>query len=28
MLEFYGPSYVPETGDGGFEIWTPVKPAD
>ena len=28
MLEFYGPSYVPETGKGGFEIWTPVKPAD
>jgi AraC family transcriptional regulator len=28
MLEFYGPSYVPETGDGGFEIWSPVKPAD
>jgi len=28
MLEFYGPSYVPETGEGGFEIWTPVKPAD
>jgi len=28
MLEFYGPSYVPETGAGGFEIWTPVKPAD
>lgn len=27
-LEYYGPSYDPETGDGGFEIWTPVAPAD
>lgn len=27
-LEFYGPTYQPETGDGGFEIWTPVQPAD
>ncbi|MDG1863560.1 MAG: GyrI-like domain-containing protein [Yoonia sp.] len=28
MLEVYGPSYVPETGEGGFEIWILVKPAD
>lgn len=28
MLEYYGPSYEPETGMGGFEIWSPVRPAD
>ena len=28
MLEYYGPSYVPDTGEGGFEIWMPVEPAD
>lgn len=27
-LEFYGPAYQPETGEGGFEIWISVKPAD
>tara|TARA_R110002167_G_scaffold364581_2_gene586777 strand:+ start:118459 stop:118938 length:480 start_codon:yes stop_codon:yes gene_type:complete len=28
MLEYYGSCYVPETGEGGFEIWMPVAPAD
>lgn len=27
-IEVYGPSYDPQTGAGGFEILTPVKPAD
>ncbi len=24
MVEFYGSAYDPETGEGGFEIWSPV----
>ena len=27
VLERYGPSFDPRTGEGGFEIWVPVKDA-
>jgi AraC family transcriptional regulator len=25
MIEYYGPSFNPASGEGGFEIWLPVK---